>query len=964
MSRKKTNKIEAETGEVVQSNKPFIIRNGGIAKPLGYGLYLLGGKTHEQGGIDIDFTGDARIFSAQPILNGNSPAELVTRGANPNQTFIRQELFKDVNGINDDGSRKAQYGKETKEEIGIEVPGMELAKKLNLLKSTEENPITIDDMNKDVYRHGDNENVRKIDLNHLTRNDIITDIEVLDKDNYIYTIASDVNGNPVRIYHLNDHDNLPVGYSKFNNSDIKRSIINARKQLDYIGDSNSEMARFFGKTKSIINAVDSLSNVYNIDKDIFLERLSHEGLIDNLATSYNYQYDKKQQKDIGNYSLYNIISAFDQLGLDTAGEHLAKGDYNMRWKDENLGFWDEQNENEQGVVVHSVGVPNLASGLEIKAAHIEYLTNLMKKKYPNASKKELDALINAAYNLGENHKDLNEREWIIKNYEVLPWSEMINNSMNNSNKKRLGGRTKAEWGMEEGGLADTLTDIIPIIGSAKDITRLIKNPSWKQAGRTLFSVGTDVLGYKALAGLNKLARASKAGKMINKIDDVLCDITPKINNKFTDFLDNNYDVIDKVLTETGISVIGELIQQNNDMKNKENSNKKRLGGSTGLIRVQANGKDRLMFVPFTGEETKTDRKKAVFGTKNDNGEPVDYASLDHYLDVYSKKLKNYSITDPSKLTDVQAADIDWMHDRLNNTIVNPFNADTDPTISIPNGLKHQENKILLGIEQTKANPDLAEIPVGKYSDLLEHRRTDIPVTTNRQVRQQTRAALKKEGLDWINRNKDWAVPALSAIGNVGAGVASHIINKKMLSDLEYAPTPMAKRAAKLKTTININPELTALSENLARTIDATNANTASSRVANARNQAAMLNTTLTANKLYTDKENRETALINQDRLNQQEVANANIDAYNNWMATKNAFENTIREKQSENSVALADSTNKALRGVISEEEKRRQFRNNLAVMSAAYPNVTPELLRSYGIDFLRMGGKVKLNKKK
>ena len=101
---------------------------GGIAQPLGNNFFYMNGRKHSQGGIDIgpsDKTGievedgevvetngnELKVYSAQPIINGVSPAKLVMGGANPNKVFKAQEDFKDKNGINDDGS-KAKYGKE------------------------------------------------------------------------------------------------------------------------------------------------------------------------------------------------------------------------------------------------------------------------------------------------------------------------------------------------------------------------------------------------------------------------------------------------------------------------------------------------------------------------------------------------------------------------------------------------------------------------------------------------------------------------------------------------------------------------------------------------------------------------------------------------------------------------------------------------------------------------------------
>lgn len=101
---------------------------GGIAQPLGNNFFYMNGRKHSQGGIDIgpsDKTGieveggevvetngnELKVYSAQPILNGVSPAQLVMGGANPNKVFKAQEDFKDRNRINDDGT-KAKYGKE------------------------------------------------------------------------------------------------------------------------------------------------------------------------------------------------------------------------------------------------------------------------------------------------------------------------------------------------------------------------------------------------------------------------------------------------------------------------------------------------------------------------------------------------------------------------------------------------------------------------------------------------------------------------------------------------------------------------------------------------------------------------------------------------------------------------------------------------------------------------------------
>ncbi len=976
MSRKKTNKIEAETGEVVQSNKPFIIRNGGIAKPLGQGLYLLGGKTHEQGGIDIDFTGDARIFSAQPILNGNSPAELVARGANPNITFNRQERFKDVNRINDDGSRKkAENGKEvkvvpTREEYITSKIDSTINAALNKSRTRKEGitPVlyTINNSDPDIRKN----NVESA----LNRAETFQREALLEADRGNMDIAK-----RYRQYAINEYEL-------------------AEKQL----------------TNCSIDTIPGPGCIYTAT--------------DNYGKQYRVAGNETFAANPNKYGFVKINTKDRQPG--DLQQHVSYRPIHMML----FNGYDE----------HGKPRYNYSSGEPMK--------------------------VNANYPIDEKNGDrIDTYRFVGTPADSVRWTNEYN-KLYVEDKKRLGGRTKAEWGMEEGSTADVVTDMIPVIGSAKEITRLVKDPSWEQLGWTALSVGGDILGYKLASALVK--PITNTGRLLSNTRGIRRAMKPttkigrKISNKLTEFSlttpfsvmteaaqeesrrketkkdtseDNNvwervdnsnanfvirlkdpnrkqiYDwASDGIAThklgvatdENGNHYIfpevqeidGELIDftrppyspyagmisaeergdtvrvnsidegldftQNYKKKYTSVMNKKRLGGSTGLIRVQANGKDRLMYVPFTGEETKADRKKAKFGL---------YNSYDDYLNDMAKKYNGYSITDPSKLTDVQVADINWMHNNLMKTGVDA--ADRTDYLSSNKGTLYVGQKKTPLSEQRAARKIAGinyaknyKIDTNRFNPITinpdEIKETKVPEVTNRQVRQQIRAALKKEGLDWTSKNKHWAAPAISALGNIGAGIASYAINKRMLRDLDYSPTPVAKRATKLKTNININPELTALNENLSRTIELTNANTASSRVANARNQAAMLNTTLTANKLYADKENRETALINQDKLNQQEVANANIDAYNTWRTGKTTFENTIREQQSENAISLVDNINKGIQTGITDAERRRQFRNNLAVMAAAYPNVTPELLRTYGVDFLRMGGKVKLNKKK
>lgn len=116
------NQLMKNGGNIPRKGFVPLVAEGGTAIPIKKDSFLLKGRKHNNGGIvigkgknSIEAEGDEvvqitpkqlKVFSAQPILNGNSPAELVQKGAEPSKVFNAQESFKDRNGLNDDGTKK------------------------------------------------------------------------------------------------------------------------------------------------------------------------------------------------------------------------------------------------------------------------------------------------------------------------------------------------------------------------------------------------------------------------------------------------------------------------------------------------------------------------------------------------------------------------------------------------------------------------------------------------------------------------------------------------------------------------------------------------------------------------------------------------------------------------------------------------------------------------------------------
>lgn len=211
--------------------------------------------------------------------------------------------------------------------------------------------------------------------------------------------------------------------------------------------------------------------------------------------------------------------------------------------------------------------------------------------------------------------------------------------------------------------------------------------------------------------------------------------------------------------------------------------------------------------------------------------------------------------------------------------------------------------------------------------------------------------------DYDNRNNIMKKRGYNSLISDGIGIASNIVgsiigynaNKKALKKMKYNKAPVNLIPSKLKTSININPQLDTIRDQQQAYERQIDANTASSRVALGRKQLGRLNTIKLLNNIYANKENTETELINKDRLNQQAVANQNITNYNTWKEKKNAFENAIIEKQSENTIGLINSINVGVQNAIGNFEKRLAAENNIRAIAAANPNVNPIILKALGV---------------
>lgn len=206
---------------------------------------------------------------------------------------------------------------------------------------------------------------------------------------------------------------------------------------------------------------------------------------------------------------------------------------------------------------------------------------------------------------------------------------------------------------------------------------------------------------------------------------------------------------------------------------------------------------------------------------------------------------------------------------------------------------------------------------------------------------------------------------IKGVTNTIGSITNYNSNRRALNNMKYSSAPIPIQAKKLKTRFNINPQLDKIREYLKVTNRDIDANTASSRVALARKGIARTNALLQTNNLYATKENVETQLLNQDNMNQQNVAARNVKMYNRWREGKSNFDNMLLEKHAENTSDLIRGLTTTVQDIIGGVEQRKNINNTLSTIAAANPNVTAEILKDLGVDFsylIRNGKRIK-NKK-
>lgn len=820
--------------------EPNIVR-GGRATNIKGNLYYMSGRKHEAGGIDIgknprtglevedgevvqaDSNG-LKVFSAQPILNGNSPAKLVMGGANPAKVFNAQERFKEVNGINDDGTKKKRMG-------------------------------------------------------GLSR----------DKD---------------------------YGSSK-------KSYPNVNKK-DFAGGGRSY------PIPTRADAVDAL-------------RLAGlHGRSDVKAKVYKKYPDLKKKRMGGIREDYPTLAG-DYYGRQEAKtiKALRNARTNPQYQGRNLNLPTLSMNDAYG------NLPVTSSNrTAIERTNAKYNTPAVK---PKTKRQSFNSAFAAARKQG-----LSEFTWDGKQYGT---------QVAGSTKQKPAQQTTTRSSITSNNLPE-VTVSAPIVNS-----RLINQ---LEANRYVPSKPKPVQEHTVRVESNTVSPVKRRGPINDKPGRI-------------GYIDNNGDVI---YGKSGSNEVGDILSAGfNDMIEYDRrifNRKKKVGGK--VVIVNGNVKSGLVISPSsTGE-----REKAAVGkdydfridtTKYKIGDTFEYKGKQYKVTGRNAAKPIGSGTDKdveaAARRDAKGARTDF-RDMLERPQYTPDKIESKPkTVTTRSTKVEQPVQTTTTTKQTKvtaprrgsgkskskpaAKPAEPTKPAPKFADLntmiqgINTRGAQTPTrieprtvegaSTNKGVPDVIESPRKRLALfDKLDTND-----IIGLAGNIGGTVASAINTRKALNNMEAPSEPMYEIPAAMKTHFNIRPQISEINENTRRSMDDVTANTSSSRVALQRKQRLRNTGQYAKNNLYGQKENIETQLINQDRLNRQRVGSRNTAAYNDWRNRTTQFRNAIREQKASSLNNMFSGINAGLQDMLSRIENRRNYNNTLGIYDATHPNTDKRLFRDKGV---------------
>ena len=880
---------------------------GGIAQPLGNNFFYMNGRKHSQGGIDIgpsDKTGievedgevvetngnELKVYSAQPIINGVSPAKLVMGGANPNKIFKAQEDFKDRNGINDDGT-KAKYGKEK------HVAKSDNTRVTPIMESPRNSGIKQGDFiyYPETYRIANN-TLEKVPARKEVN---MTPLEQVNPEFDILLGGAGV------LRGVDKATKVAMALDKNISRTSQKAITKGRKALGVkptklLEAPRKQLTSNIGKYKDFVNILDSDGKVIDIpnvlqtnidDTRAFLKtfnkwnaRYGYNGYIANKIKRFindpdikykpSYQITGNAKKDyindvigreIGNLPIYNhrvgntyAYNIFEKRGIDPNSYIMAS----FNGKEFDIIKYDD--------LFSNTHIIDKIPEKEVKDAYYKDINNQFDKLY----NKDINIELRKSKRISNN-----ELKEYIKSKGIHPENKKYN--VITSEMLRKTSRNKGnpyQHFIFTGDVGKQGLDVVDI----KDVN----SEEFKHIFNTRQHTGKYSKGY-----------SRKSRKFGGK--DMIVSISGNVKNGLIHSPSSTGGLRDKFAR--GETIIGSDYTFRNGRWSKNNNvNTNKPNVDNGNRRPQYYAERRLPLFE-DGAGITSGLVRAGWSHGNNKG-----------VSINNTNIPSLSATKSSGKTPRGGRS-------KSSQSTQSISTKTPPTAVYNRNLPKVE----------------ASIP------------TTLPVSTNIPAQGTTSSDGKGQGKFKNLTTADW----IGLGSNVAGSLASYFASKRAINKMRGPGQPTLISANKLKTKYNINPQLDRIREDKFEAYRDIDSNTASSRVSLARKQQVRNAAGQAVNELYGNKENIETNLINQDRRNQQSVRQFNAQQYNQYIDRKTAFDNGIREAKVTNINNLFSGINAGIQDMISRYENRKALNNTIGAMRASAPNVDDRIMRDAGVDY-------------
>lgn len=1005
--------------KVKRTNIPNVI-SGGIATPLGNNMYLMIGRTHEQGGIDI---GNAKrglevengevlkankksvkVFSAKPILNGNSPAELVIKGINPENVFNAQEKFKDKNHLKDDGtsarlgrfSRVKQNDSPTKEVSG----GYE------------------DYVNKTISKHGSTSNSKKYYIPYLYDKEIKVRGAGRMSSNMLDSIA--VNANKTKIPF---NEALGLAVQETHGGAMPTIAVPAGMDKDKVrAHFNMSYARNYGgiPAEYLINDYEYHNKGYKGSKNNDLTNI--ESPLQHGFTMYKRGLynpgDKNHSNDVraaGNKAISSpdvqkwIQENGKKYNIKRMGGLNRKQDYGSKRKPyPNVNSSDFAGEN------RSYPIPTKADAVDaLRLAGLHGRNDVKSKvyaKYPSLKKANLGTKVEdmQVENLnlqpsikfkrnalgGNNTFDIND--YISKLLEEN--SKQIDNDIKESNldfedyirdnqeqliqgyTDQIGGSTKSPLTGEYGPLA---------VDNKGNVKYISKPNGWLGRMNNILSeefVPRKLKGMKLIHKVDKIENpntTSKQGRAYTKKEVPISKSLQRTLNRISKRNDkyiNNLKIEDSSISVPDIQMdlapsiinVPKLKTSDNKRKIQETFRKsKQNTPKPDEYKDYASYRkaeiENIVNNPVKTISKETIIKPTIINKSSEIPQPV-YTK--HTVTEDKNKKSYINQQDINSISNIIGKALPSSAGKLAKSSYNTVIDSTDirqlPNKSYAWGDTSKAKYDYYGkVKQARLGAEdkiavLPKFPIGLMQiqpGNIIYKNNSIPTNIAGDVaRQNATGTINSSTGRQPKAGSGFSIGSdlIRGAVDIAGSIASNKINKNMIDKMKvnnYVPY----QRYKLKTNYNINPQLDSTREQVNAMIDESKHNTASSRTDLARRQQYRNLGIRNTNEIYGQKENIETQLINQDILNAQRTSQQNTQLVNDYLRRKTKMDNKVAELNAENNVSLAQNAVGVVRDYFDRRETRNREALDRAVIAASNPNAIsymdnelPKLARRFG----------------